>query len=179
VGASGGSGECEPDPPQGTGDQCATPIDLGVVSDVAGDGVVVTGNGALAMRSIWWVFEAEDDLDTAGDEYHVDVRFLDNPDGGYEMGVYRGDCTPTDLVASSETEAFDWYTDFPKTDQGCTEQPPCGEGDCVATDGDPDHNVCTDDTETFYVRVTRTGGVVSCEPFEIEISNGKYAASNP
>jgi hypothetical protein len=172
---SSSSGDCDPEP-SSSGDQCSDALDMGALSDAAGFAVAVTGNAALAGRAVWWSFEATDDPDTAGDEFHVDVRFLTNPGDAYEMAVHRNGCGSAEQLASGETDAFDWYTDFPTTDQNCTETAPCGEGDCVAAPGEDGKNTCDDDTAMFYVRITRGDGAASCDGFELELSNGKYAA---
>lgn len=166
---------CDPEPlPETSGAQCAVAIDVGVLGDVSADVVVVTGNSIPAGREIWWTFLAADDVDTAGDEFHVDIRFINNPGTSYQMDVFRGGCDAADQLATGETFNFDWYTDFPTTSTGCSGGAPCGEGDCVAdTDG---VNSCDDDTATFYVRVRRVDGAPSCDTFHLELSNGFYTA---
>jgi hypothetical protein len=172
-----GGPACDPDPlPETAGAQCQSAIDVGGLSDSAADLVTVTGNGVPAGREIWWTFVATDDLDTAGDEFHVDVRFINNPGSGYQMDVFRGSCDPDDQLATSETFAFDWYTDFNTTSTGCTTMAPCGEGDCVASPGAEGVNTCSDDTSVFYVRVTRVDAASSCDGFHLELSNGFYSA---
>jgi len=173
-----GSGACDPDPmPATAGAQCAAAIDVGDLSDVLGDHVNVTGNAMPAGREIWWMFRATDDLDTTGDEFHVDVRFLVNSNDAYEMDVYRNSCSAVDLLCENTRGPFDWYTDFPTTDTGCSGPTPCGEGDCVAPPGDVEGvNVCEDNTSVFYVVVRRTDSVESCEGFTVEMSNGQFAA---
>ncbi len=174
-GSSSSGGGCDPEP-SSSGDQCNDAIDMGALSDAAGFAVTVTGNAAAAGRDVWWSFEATDDPDTDGDEFHVDVRFLTNPGHAYEMAVHRNGCGSEEQLATGETDAFDWYTDFPTTDQNCTEDAPCGEGDCVAAPGEDGKNTCDDDTAMFYVRITRGDGAASCDSYELELSNGKYTA---
>ena len=176
----GDGGDCipQPDPAEG-GATCADAISLGSLSDAAGDSVTVVGNSLPSANEVWWSFLATDDLDTDGDEFHVDVRFLENPSDSYHMAVYRQNCSSDNLVSDpEELESFDWYTDFPTTDVGCTfeNEAPCGEGDCAPDPGVEGKNICDDDTTMFYVVVTRTDGDASCEGFELELSNGQYAA---
>lgn len=173
--SNGSGGGCDGEP-SSSGDSCENAIDVGQLSDTAGFATTVTGNAASAGREVWWSFEATDDEDTAGDEFHVDVRFLNNPSTGYEMAVYRDGCGSAEQVASGETDTFDWYTDFATTDQNCSGPPPCGEGDCVPAPGEDGKNTCEDDSAMFYVRITRTDGSASCDSYELELSNGKYAA---
>jgi hypothetical protein len=173
-----GSGACDPDPmPATAGAQCAAAIDVGDLSDVQAEMVTVTGNAMPAGREIWWKFRATDDPDTAGDEFHVDARFLVNGNDAYEMDIYHNSCSAADLICENIRGPFDWYTDFPATDTGCSGPPPCGEGDCVAPPGDVEGvNLCNDNTAVFYVVVRRTDGLESCEGFTMEISNGQYSA---
>lgn len=173
--SNGSSGDCDPEP-SSSGDSCSDAIDVGQLSDAAGFATTVTGNAASAGREVWWSFEATDDEDTAGDEFHVDVRFVNNPGDGYEMAVHRDGCGSAEQIASGEKDSFDWYTDFPMTDQNCSGPPPCGEGNCVPPPGEDGKNTCEDDTAMFYVRITRTDGAASCDSYELELSNGKYAA---
>ncbi|MFH2008229.1 MAG: hypothetical protein ABI333_16720 [bacterium] len=172
-----GGGECPPDPlPETAGATCANAIDLGMLSDVTGDFVTATGNGMPAGRAIWWTFQAIDDTDTSGDEFHVDVRFLVNSSDAYEMAVHRNTCSPGDEICGSTRGTFDWYTDFAATSSGCPNTSPCGEGDCVGPPGQEGPNVCEDNTARFYVRVQRTDSAGSCEGFTLELSNGKYSS---
>jgi hypothetical protein len=133
--------ECHADPvPVTTGDSCGNAISLGALTDANADVVTVTGNGAPAGREIWWSFNGVDDTDTNGDEYHVDVRFMTNPGTAYEMTVFRGGCGTSDQVATGETDSFDWYTDFPRTNTGCSQSAPCGEGNCAPAPAAPAFN---------------------------------------
>ncbi len=172
-----GGPACDPDPdPETLGAECQYAIDVGTLSDGTADVVTVTGNSVPNDREIWWTFLAADDLDTAGDEFHVDIRFINNPGSGYKMDVFRGGCAPEDQIADSETFSFDWYTDFNTTSVGCSATAPCGEGDCVAAPGAEGVNTCGDDTAVFYVRVSRVDGTSSCDTFYLELSNGFYTA---
>jgi hypothetical protein len=172
-----GGTECTPDPlPETVGRQCTAPIGLGALNDFSADVTTVTGNGMPAGRELWWSFVAMDDADTAGDEFHVDIRFLVNPGQAYEMHVYRGSCDAVDQLAAGEKDSFDWYTDFASTSSGCTTTAPCGEGDCTPDPDTEGINTCNDDTATFFVRVLRTDGAESCDGFVLELSNGLYVA---
>lgn len=178
--SNGDGGPCvpTPDPAEGGG-TCSDAISLGTLQDAAGDSSTVIGNALPGGRETWWSFMASDDVDTDGDEFHVDIRFLDNPGNAYYMAVYRGNCSTESLVSDpEETDTFDWYTDFPTTDVGCTfeNEAPCGEGDCAPAPGEEGRNICDDDTSMFYFVVSRADGDASCEGFEIEVSNGQYAA---
>jgi hypothetical protein len=171
--------ECLADPlPITAGGSCLSAINLGTLSDVNQDLVAVTGNGVPAGREIWYVFLATDDFDTNGDEFHVDVRFNPNPGGAYQMHVYRNGCPGTGTeLANGEIDIFDWYTDQNFTTSGCTIGAPCGEGNCVYPMPSPPtagKNVCSDNTATFYVKVSRTDAAESCDSYTLEFSNGIY-----
>jgi hypothetical protein len=176
----GGTPVCDPLPDEAdAGAECATAHDVGPLSDVAGDHVVVEGNGYAGDRQMWWTFEALDDEDTEGDEFHVDIHFIHNPGGIYRLDVFRNSCSPLYQIATAEPVAVDWFTDFATTSQGCTLSAPCGEGDCAGYPGEEGKNRCNDNSARFYVRVTQAGGVVSCEAYELEMSNGYYATHPP
>jgi hypothetical protein len=171
--------ECVADPlPLTAGATCATAIELGNFTDAAADFVTVTGRAAPANREIWYVFSGIDDSDTAGDEYHVDVRFLQNPGSGYRIDAYRGGCPPTGggvtQIAADEATIVDWYTDQPFQATGCTLSNPCGQGNCVPAANQAARCQCTNDSGSFYVRVYRQDGAGSCDDFEIQVSNGLF-----
>ncbi len=174
-----GGGDCDPDPlPVTAGASCAEAIDLGDISDVQSDVIIVTGPSVPAGRQVWWKFRATDDLDTDGDEFHVDVRFLVNSEDAYEMDVYRNSCSSSDQVCTSVTGPFDWFTDFLATSTGCVGPTPCGEGDCLDPSGDQVEGLvaCADSTAVFFLVVRRIDGLASCEGFTLQISNGLYSA---
>ncbi|HHH28466.1 MAG TPA: hypothetical protein ENK57_08990, partial [Polyangiaceae bacterium] len=157
-----------------TGNSCASAISVGSLTDANQDSVNVSGNVPVAGREVWYVFNAIDDLDTNGDEFHVDGRFLVNPGGGYAIDVYRGGCPGTGTqLANGETSSFDWFTDFNQTSAGCDGPAPCGEGNCTTTPV-PGANVCNDDTATFHVRVYRPSNTASCGAYQMQFSNGVY-----
>ena len=173
--SSSGTGGCAAVPDtSAVGESCENAIPLGVLSDVGADLVTVSGNGVHSGGAVWWSFEGADDLDTAGDEYHVDVRFLSNPGSAYVMDVYRGTCASEDRLAGGEPESVDWFTNFATTDVGCSGPAPCGEGDCVPPPGGVGVNSCDDDTATYFVRIGPANGVGSCDTFELEMSNGVH-----
>jgi hypothetical protein len=174
---AGSSNPCVQEPNLSTGgDTCDNSVHLGTLSDAAGDMELALGN-AVAGVEVWFSFGAPDDTDTAGDEYHVDVRFRSNPSDGYAFDVYRDGCTPDAQIATEEAEVFDWYTDFPATETGCTISSPCGEGDCAPAPGEEGKNTCGDDSATFYLRVFRPDGAASCDAYELEVSNGHYEST--
>lgn len=189
-GQSANGCECKATP-AGTGSSCAWAIDVGALSDVAGTVTTRQGNAPAPGREIWYAFKATDDTDTAGDEFHVDIRFLTNPGSTYKMDVYRGGCpgaagdAGAEQIAKGESANTDWFVDFDKgaSSPSCTTQPGCGEGNCVAAavgdggsgvgDGAAAPNECHDDTAEFRVRIYNTG-IPTCATYDLELSNGKY-----
>lgn len=173
-----GNTNCDPEPlPETAGSSCADAIDLGDLSDVLAESLTVGGNAVPAGRRIWWMFRATDDVDTAGDEFHVDVRFVVNGEDAYTMDVHRNSCSSVDALCQGSRGPFDWYTDQIYTESGCSGPPPCGEGNCVPTPDDVEgSNFCSDDTSVFYVMVQRADGIGACNGFTLEISNGLYSA---
>jgi Putative metal-binding motif len=167
--------ECHASPsPVSTGNTCANAISLGSLTDTSGSTVTRSGNTPVSGREVWYVFTAVDDVDTLGDEFHVDVRFTEAPNPNYVMDVYRGGCPGTGTqVANAENDRFDWYVDFNRTSTGCTQSAPCGEGNCRASNV-ANYNICNDDTATFLVRVRQPSSQTLCTSYTLEISNGVY-----
>jgi hypothetical protein len=167
--------ECLVQPaPITTGNSCASAISLGALNDANQDSVTVSGNAPVAGREVWYVFNATDDSDNNGDEFHVDGRFLVNPGNGYAMDVYRGGCPGGGTqVANGEVSIFDWFTDFSKTSVGCTLGGTCGEGDCLPGNVD-NRNTCNDNTASFHVRVYRPTATATCSSYTMQFSNGIY-----
>jgi hypothetical protein len=168
--------ECQSDPlPEMDGSTCATAIDLGSFPDTAPATVPLAGNSAAAGREVWYTFQATDDLDTAGDEFHVDVRFTTNPSAGYALAVYRNGCPGTgEELATAETSTFDWFTDQTFTPNGCTMTAPCGEGNCGTVLGESDKNLCSVNSATFYFKIYRPDAAASCYAYAVDVSNAVY-----
>ncbi|MCA9599865.1 MAG: putative metal-binding motif-containing protein, partial [Myxococcales bacterium] len=169
--------ECQAQPsPVNTGSVCSSAINIGTLSDVAQTTVTVNGNAPVSGRDIWYTFNATDDTDTNGDEYHMDVRFLTNPGNTYRMDVYRGGCSGSGgiQIASAESSITDWKTDFNRTSTGCSGITPCGEGNChPASNPSSSWNFCNNNTSTFYVRIYNVGAP-TCSAYSLQLSNGKY-----
>jgi hypothetical protein len=168
--------ECHSEPlPESLAATCETAVDLGALFDNVPTTLTVAGNSSFAGREIWYTFDAVDDVDTNGDEFHVDVRFTANPGPGYAIAVYRNGCPGTgEELAVAEPDVFDWYTDQSFTPMGCTVLAPCGEGNCGVVLGESDKNFCSDNSATFHVRIFRPDGLPSCDPYIVELSNGIY-----
>ncbi len=161
--------ECTSDPATGVATACADAQDLGTLSDAgSGQTTLITGNLVPEGREVWYRFRGVDSADTACDNYHVRVQFMDNPDDAYRFVVFRGDCATALCPATGFTD-FTWATDF--RDGMGTGECPCS----AAPQGAPGQNTCSDDSADFFVQVIRRdGAALACAPFTLELSNGVY-----
>ncbi|MEM9067013.1 MAG: MopE-related protein, partial [Myxococcota bacterium] len=162
--------ECTATPAMGMGMACGAPINLGDVRD-DGQMQMVTGNLVPAGREIWYQFRAIDAPDTSCDNFHVDVRFMTNPDDTYRFNVFQGTCDSAVCPASGFT-GFSWATDFRETLAGRR----TGECPCTASSVNTTNvSKCSDNSQTYFLQVVRRmGAAVTCAPFEIQISNGLF-----
>lgn len=165
--------ECDAAPTVDSALSCAAPINLGTLND-SGQMDMASGNVLPAERQVWYRFQAQDVRDTSCDNFHVRVRFIDNPNDAFRLSVFRGGCASgvcSDSGDGGFTD-FNWATDFRRTQGGrLTGQCPCSAA------SRPGNNVarCSDDSAEFFVRVTRRPGVpLTCEPYTIEFSNGLF-----
>jgi hypothetical protein len=159
--------ECMAAPGPTTGVACADAIDVGDLSDV-GQTVNVTGNVLPDGREIWYRFRAVDAADTTCDNFHVRARFTTNPGDAFAIMVFVNACDMAACDASMLYTQFDWATDF--RDAAGNGECPCGP-----EPSSPGANFCNDNTQTFYVRVTRRpGATVTCDAYTLELTNGVY-----
>ncbi len=152
------------------------PSTSAICPDASAQVVLQSGNVPYVGREVWYRFQALDDTDTNGDEFHASMRFLLNAGNGYRMDVYRGGCPGSGGVqlSNGETSVTDWKTDFNRTTSGCSGSSPCGEGNCRPwTTKSTSWNYCNNNTAWFYVRITRAGAL-TCASYLFEFSNGKY-----
>lgn len=189
--------ECQADQREAKGGgACEDAIPLGTLPDT-GQRLTVGGNLVPAWDEDWFVVEAVDNTwdseKDACDRFNLKVLFTKNPGGAFRVEVRRGGCdTPT----CPEGVVFEWATNFStnaageckcslQVTTGCAGPPDfqacvqvtkdpfrCGACPGVATQG---AHVCSDNGAKFFIRVRRAEGVPpSCDPYEIEISNGLY-----
>ncbi|MBX3249166.1 MAG: putative metal-binding motif-containing protein [Myxococcales bacterium] len=163
--------ECVAAPDPAIGVSCAGAINLG---DLADDGAVsiVSGNVMPADRELWYRFRGVDSVDTSCDNFHVRVRFTENPDDTFEFTTFRGGCATPQCADAGFTD-YRWATDFRASIGGRLS----GQCPCTAPGATRLNNVsvCTNDTAEFFVRVRRRDpGVESCPSFTLEVSNGLY-----
>lgn len=179
--------ECEAvTPPEGSSPTCGGG-DKGTLGDDGGV-VSVTGNLTPDTSEDWYTFVARDSVAGAPsgcDLFHVTVRLVSNPGAGFVFDVFRGACPATHdggaaapdagvVPCLAEPSRYDWYTDLSVvTDGGPMGECPCGDPDAGPVQ-------CTDDTQRFHVRVRRAPGQpASCDPYVLELSNGKYHGAFP
>jgi len=163
--------ECMAEPPMDQGLSCTEPIDVGDLSDT-GQTVTVTGNVLPDDREVWYRFRAVDAADDTCDNFHVRVRFTDNPGDVFGLEVFRGACdADAECMGTDLFDDYEWFTDL---DDGM------GTGECPCTDmpeGMPGATVCNDDTGEYFVRVVRRpGSMVTCDGYTLELTNGVYDA---
>jgi hypothetical protein len=160
--------ECAGSPLDGVAGDCSAPQDLGDIADT-NQVQTVTGNVLPATREVWYRFRGVDTPDTTCDALNVRARFLTNPDGAFELTVFRGACgTLPDGCTDTGYQEFSFATNFLLgTGFGSTGECPCAP---TATDG---RNVCADQTADYLVRVRRVAGApVTCAGYTLEFSNG-------
>jgi hypothetical protein len=155
------------------GATCNQAQDLGSIDDT---GQTVSVSGVLGEGGeVWYRVEAVDLTDGVSsfhDNFHFRAMFLTNPSDSYKMDVIAGDCQDPPVCPQSVTD-FQWYTNF-RQGQGASA---IGEGDCMedpTVDGEG-FNRCTNNTTVYFIRVLKVqGSAVTCDSYEIEITNGVY-----
>ncbi len=164
------------------------------------ESVSVAGNIVPKGDYDWYTFVGVDGAETnpgGCDEFHVSVRFTNNPYNQYAFQVYKDGCTPSNAVCpEDQRDSFTYYTDDQIATPGVCGQwdpqeadveydpnPTCYKGHCPCDPIDNpanEHvglNYCYLEDVRFYVKVYRREGVVAhCEGYEIEFSNGKYSS---
>jgi hypothetical protein len=161
--------ECQQEATEASSGSCPDSVrDLGDMSDV-GSTVEVRGNCVPVGDVDWYVFRALDIDDTDCDAFHVVVEFVTNPDLAFRFNVYRGD-ELDDCLARPECEEesvrYDRAMDF-RTGSGriATGECPCRAANTY------DFNLCTNDTQYFFVEVYRPGTTTTCDSYTLRIGN--------
>jgi hypothetical protein len=164
--------ECEVTAEDNGGPSCDAAYDLGELHDSEpGESRTVEGFCSLLAPEDWYAFDAIDDADTACDNFHVDIRFLSNPGRSYVFDVRQASCTTGTVVCENDTE-YVMAVDTRQPEGGGSFW---GECPCKAT-AEANANLCTDNSSPFFVVVKLAEGAdpPGCEPYRLEISNGKY-----
>ncbi len=167
----------------GYGDSVTDPVDEWAI--LADDGLTTINVTANILEDgsdteDWYVIETDDNSSTdttAGiDYYNLDIRLYDEATGAastlYKMVVYRGSSTGLECA----TTGYDAYNDY-KYDaaDGVHSQP----ADARSCGNSTSRNVCEDNSNTYYVKVTRqSSAVTSCGGYELEITNGAWTCNS-
>ncbi len=177
--------ECYPDSYE-TNDTCAQYNDRGEEHDNSvADTKSIIGRISFTGDEDWYRVRAIDDVPTSSgyinDYFHLDVRFVSNPNDQYRFDVYRttiGTCASMAALCyenpGSSTNYFSWYTNFNGTQLGelyCTNgySSDSGGSHPLTT---ADYKWCSDNTAYYFVRVfRRTGAAPSCANYELRIIN--------
>ena len=163
--------ECSATTVDNGGTSCDAAYDLGELHDTEpGSSVVVEGFCSTLEPEDWYRFNAVDDPDTACDNFHIDIRFLSNPGRAYCFDVIQASCTSGTYVCENDTE-YEMVVDTRQRDGAEY----WGECPCKAVP-DADSNLCMDNSSPFFVVVKLAEGAdePGCEPYRMEVSNGKY-----
>ncbi len=155
------------------GDTCDQAEVIGPLVD--DDGTTETRTGILQDgQERWYQVQAQDNLDSganACDTFHVRIQLTQNPSNVYKFDVIGQQCQGDAACPSSVTD-FQFYTNY--TDG--TGESAMGECPCSDTPGEG-MNECSDNSTTYMIRLFREpGAALTCEPYEIEFSNGVYTA---
>jgi hypothetical protein len=180
-------GSCEPgyvdlDEDMSTGCECQLTTSGGLTCDVAeavgplsdaGAGQTETRTGILQELEVrWYSVQAVDSPDSgagACDNFHFRVQLTQNPGSVYKFDVIETHCAGADACPNSIVD-FQWFTNFRL---GTGEN---AEGECACSDAPGENeNECVDNSRVFLIRLFREAGTtLTCEPYEIEFSNGVY-----
>jgi hypothetical protein len=162
-----------------TGCECYTDTVADVCDDdiitelgplTSGDPKELTGTLYPSGDSDWYTFTANDDNDVdvtnSYDNYNVHIAFDTggNPDGVFVFDVYRNDEKSTsatcfekgDRLCERAETAYDH-------DSG---QDPCRGSGMTSYEGPPE---CEDDSSRYWLRVYRSGTLVNCSEYRINI----------
>lgn len=169
---------CSADPHEDEGgNTCADALSLGTLTD-AGDQQTLTGNLYPDGDADCFWFTAEDLEDDICDTFHVDIRFVQNPDEQFALEVYRGSCE-TPECASETFGHYSWATDFLIAEG----EEWRGECPCRPAGADPEGpsptdegvQLCTDNTAVYRFCVVRVSGdPADCGWYELIVSNSVY-----
>jgi len=150
----------------GLGATCATAIPLGPINDNGGTAQVI-GTLHTGGDVDWYTFQGVD-LTPGGnnDNYSVRVQLSSaNQDNEFRFDIRRGGCS----VSSECTNETD-YTRSMNFNDGSK-----GEGNCRPSPGAAGRQICSDDTDTYYVRVFRNASAgTTCQNYQLDISNGIF-----
>lgn len=162
--------ECTASPGVGMAATCNTAIVLSALNDTA-TRHTVSGNILPQDRAVWYAVQALDSADSSCDNFHFRAYFTSNPNNAFELTVFKGSCTTPLIADTGCTDAVDAY-DFRATVGGrLAGQCPCSNASMPPTN----ISRCENDSDDYFIRVRRReGAALSCDQYELEISNGVY-----
>ena len=114
--------ECKADVNDHLDNLCSNPRQLGSLSDV-GEKTVVKGRIVPGTDSDWFQVHAIDTADDSCDQFNFKVQFINNPNDSLAVDVYRGSCSGSNQVCTSQT-SYSFATNF-RDDATKTGQCPC------------------------------------------------------
>lgn len=156
------------------GETCTLAEVVGPLSDAAG-GQSETRTGILQEGQERWYYVQAIDSPDAGpggcDAFHFRAQITVNPSAVYKIDILGEHCAGDPECPAAITD-FQWFTNFRDgADDTATGECPCGDGIQV------NENLCTDNTKVYLIRIFRQPGTaLTCEPYELEFSNGIYPA---
>jgi hypothetical protein len=157
-GLFGNGCECGIDTYEPAGASCSGAINIGTLNDSTSGYFDVTGNIVPTGDEDWYKITVNDDPDSTQDEFNFEAYFVTNP-GNHVIDVYEGSaggCSdPSPCTAVPDCYSF--YTDF---FNGTNGESPCGTAY---------QSACTNNTQTFYIRVRRTGGSTTCASYTLRL----------
>ncbi|MBN1771841.1 MAG: hypothetical protein JXB32_11300 [Deltaproteobacteria bacterium] len=170
--------ECQQEATEPTSSACPGLVrDLGDLPD-NGATAEIRGNCVPVGDVDWYRFRAVDNDDGACDQFHVVVEFVVNPDDAFRFDVFRDDgpdgCLGLPDTCGLETgrcegEAVRYDRNMAFMSGAGRDR--VGECPCSAV---PSYgrNVCSPDTQYYFVKVYRPGAATTCDSYTIQISNG-------
>ena len=176
-----------PDVRAPSGNTCDDAVDVGAIADdQRSASITASGKILPGGDEDWYVFTGNDNVDgditEGGDNYHVIIRFKENPENAYVMDIFRGGCASEKVECNQLDGIYEFKTDY-WDDTGET---PVGEKPCVkgpeAATVDGGGGVCSNNTAKYYVRVYRKRNdegapaePIRCDNYLLEFNNGLQA----
>ncbi|MCK6502845.1 Ig-like domain-containing protein [Myxococcota bacterium] len=156
----------------GYGDTCVESIDEWSVLTDAGTTVVeIQGNIIDTTDVDWYVIDTSQTVLTAGTNvYNFEVTLTEGA-SDYTFEVYRGSCATADLECPSTPDLTD-YAYFAQDVGGAEHSIPSDSRYCYT--GSPFYNNCDDLSDVYYIKVERISTALSCQHYELSISNGAW-----
>jgi len=166
---------CECELTTSGGDTCTVAEVVGPLTDVAGGQTEVRTGILQENEERWYYVQAIDEPDVgagACDNFHFRVQLTVNPADVYKLDILAEQCGGTPECAQAVVD-FQRYRNFRDESDPLD---PVGECPCSDVPG-PGENLCSDNSMVYVIRIFREPGTaLTCEPYELEFSNGFYSA---